>query len=387
MLIGIDVRPLMHGRTSGVENYIRSLLKELFVQDADNRYVLFYNSFRKRGDFLKGLEDGKRIQVVRTRFPNKLLHILWRFFSWPKIDRLIEKRMGKKIDIFFVPDPRPSPVSSSVRKVTTFHDLAFERYPQHFSWRSRLWFNVLKPGREIKTSHRLIAVSEFTKRELVDIYKVPEAKIIVIPESAPGALKPETDEARLAEVKKKYNLPDRFFLTFSTIEPRKNIESVVKAFALFQKKYPLETYRLVLAGRYDPKMFGKVFVEEGHPDLFITGFIDEADKPAVYSLARGLVFVSTYEGFGLPILEAMACGTPVIASSVASMPEVAGEAGILVQPYDIDQIAEAMCRLTGDELFIEYREKGLAHVKTFSWKKAAKETLKALITSPSECNP
>ncbi len=376
MLIGVDVRPLMHGRVSGVENYIRSLLQAMLEVDEENSYVLFYNSRRERGNFLPDF-DGRRVKVVHTRYPNKLLHLLWRFFRWPKIDWIIKKKLGRQIDVFFVPDPRPAPVSKTVRKVTTFHDLSFERYPQYFSWRSRLWYKVLNPRCEIKTSAALIAVSEFTKRELGEIYKVPGEKVTVISEAVPGVLAPVLDEAELQRVREKYTLPDRFFLTFSTLEPRKNLESVMKAFSIFQKKQPLETYRLVLAGRQDCKMFGKVFLQE-HPDILTAGFVEDGDKAALYTLARGLVFVSTYEGFGLPILEAMACGTPVISSACASMPEVVGEAGIIVDPYDTEKIADAMERLTLDEIRSEYREKGFERVKEFSWKKAARATLKVL---------
>ena len=141
--------------------------------------------------------------------------------------------------------------------------------------------------------------------------------------------------------------------------------------------HPLETYRLIMAGRSDPKMFGKVFLKD-HPDIRFPGFIDENDKAAVYSMAQGLIFVSTYEGFGFPVLEGMACGTPVVTSKVSSMPEVAGEAAILVDPYDSVQIADGMERLTRLETVEEYREKGLQRVKEFSWKKAAKRTLKVL---------
>ena len=382
MIIGIDMRALMHGRVSGVENYIRSLLDALFEMDKENQYILFYNSRKKLKPFLPNF-DARRIKVVHTRYPNKLLHLLWRFFKWPKIDRLIEKKSGKRIDVLFVPDPRPSPVSASVKKVTTFHDLSFERYPQHFSWKSQLWFKVLYPQQEIKTSTALIAVSEFTKRELVDFYKVNEEKVTVIHEAVPGQLKSTQDAMLLGTAREKYNLPDRFFLTFSTLEPRKNLENVIKAFAIFQKKHPLETYRLVLAGRRDPHMFGKVFIED-HPDILLPGFIDEEDKTAVYSLARGMIFVSKYEGFGLPLLEAMACGTPVICSNSTSMPEVVEEAAIQVDPYDIEQIAEGMEKLTREETFENYREKGLARVKEFSWKKAARQTLKLLEKNTSK---
>lgn len=378
MVIGVDVRPLMHGRVSGVENYIRSLLCAMLEVDEENSYVLFYNSRRVRANFLPDF-DGRRVKVVHTRYPNKLLHLLWRFFRWPKIDWLIQREVGWKIDVFFVPDPRPSPVSNGVRKVTTFHDLSFERYPQYFSWRSRLWYKVLNPRREIRTSAALIAVSEFTKKELGEVYGAPAEKVVVIPEAVPGVLARVTEEAELQRVRQKYSLPDRFFLTFSTLEPRKNLESVMKAFSILQKKQPLETYRLVLAGRQDSKMFGKVFLEE-HPDILLAGFVEDEDKAALYSLARGLVFVSTYEGFGLPILEAMACGTPVISSACASMPEVMGEAGITVDPYDTEKIADAMERLTLDEVWSEYREKGFERVKEFSWKKAARATLKVLVS-------
>ncbi|HCW31899.1 MAG: hypothetical protein UT55_C0076G0005 [Candidatus Peregrinibacteria bacterium GW2011_GWE2_39_6] len=374
MIIGIDVRALMHGRTSGVENYIRSLLKALFEIDSENQYVLFYNSRKECQNFLPPF-DGRRVKVARYRYPNKLLHLLWRFFKYPKIDKIILRKIGKQLDVLFVPDPRPSPVSKSVKKVTTFHDLVFERYPQHFSWKSRLWFAVLNPREEVRSSTHLIAVSEFTKRELQELYCVEENKITVIPEAVPGKLKPEKDIFLLKTIREKYALPENFFLTFSTLEPRKNLESVSKAYGIFQKKSPLETYRLVLAGRRDPLIFGKVFIDD-HPDILLPGFIDEADKAGLYTLASGMIFVSTYEGFGLPVLEAMACGTPVIASNTTSIPEVTDDAAILVDPYDSEKIAEAMEKLTRPEIHEEYRQKGLQHVKQFSWLKAAKKTLK-----------
>lgn len=374
MRIGVDVRALMHGRISGVENYIKYLLTALFEEDNENTYVLFYNSRRDCGDFLPEF-DGRRVKVVRTRYPNKFLHLSWRFLKWPKVDKLIEKELGQKIDLMWVPDPRPTPLSKDVPKITTVHDLAFERFPQHFSWRSRLWFKVVNPKREIETSEKIIAVSEFTKKELEDVYGVDPAKIEVVLEAIPGNLSPVLKEETLEVVRKKYDLPKDYFLTFSTLEPRKNLENVVKAFAIFQKMHPLETYRLVLAGRKDPKMFGKVFLNE-HPDVRMIGFVDDEDKAAVYSMARGLLFVSTYEGFGFPVLEGMACGTPVVASMCASMPEVAEEAAILIDPYDSVGIADAMERLTRENVAEEYREKGLEQVKKFTWKKAAKRTLR-----------
>jgi len=366
----------MHGRTSGVENYIRFLLDALFEVDKEHTYVLFYNSKKDCKKFLPEF-DGRRVKVARTRYPNKFLHLMWRFLKWPKVDKLIEKKTGQKIDVMWVPDPRPTPVSKGVRKITTVHDLAFERFPQHFSWRSRLWFKIVDPRHEIETSSKIIVVSEFTKRELEEVYGVDSAKIEVILEAVPGKLTPVKKVLLLDKVRKKYNLPKDYFLTFSTLEPRKNLENVVKGFSIFQRMHPLETYRLVLAGRKDPKMFGKVFLDE-HPDVRMIGFVDEEDKAAVYSMARGLLFVSTYEGFGFPVLEGMACGTPVVTSKAASMPEVAGEAALLVDPYDSVKIADAMERLTREITVEECREAGLKQVKKFSWTKAAKRTLKIL---------
>jgi glycosyltransferase involved in cell wall biosynthesis len=377
MRIGVDVRSLMHGRTSGVENYVRNLLKAMFEVDSEHTYVLFYNSKKDCKKFLPEF-DGRRVKVVRTKYPNKLVHIMWRFLRWPKVDKLIEKKIKQKIDVMWVPDPRPTPVSAGMRKITTIHDLAFERFPQHFSWRSRLWFKIVNPKHEVETSSKIIAVSEFTKRELEEVYKVDPEKVKVVLESVPGVLKPVMKERELIKVRKKYNLPKDYFLTFSTLEPRKNLENVVKGFSIFQRMHPLETYRLVLAGRKDPKMFGKVFLDE-HPDVRMIGFVDEKDKAAVYSAARGLLFVSTYEGFGFPVLEGMACGTPVITSKAASMPEVAGEAALSVDPYDSVKIADAMERLTRDTVAEECRMAGLKQVKNFSWKKAARQTLKVLI--------
>ena len=359
----------MSGKTSGIAVYINNLLDNLFKLDKENKYYLYTNSWEDISDNLPPC-PGDNIKFVHTRIPNRVLNFFIRFFGSPKLDKLI----GKKIDLFFVPDLRPTALSKNVKKVGTFHDLSFYHFPQYFSKKSRLWYRIVNAKKEAITCDKIIAVSEFTKKDLIKTFKIDPEKIEVIYEGAAEYFKSEKDKEKLELSRRIYNLPKKFFLSLSALEPRKNINRLIEAYQLFKKKNGNDV-KLVLAGSADPTIFKKIKIPED-PDIYLTGFVDEKDKAALYSLATAFIYPSLFEGFGLPVLEAMSCGTPTITSKTSSLPEVAGDAALLIDPKNVREIANAMKKILSPKIQKTLKGKMEIQVKKFSWKKCAKETLK-----------
>lgn len=369
MKIGIDLRPLMSGKISGVEVYIISMLKALFEVDQKNEYILWYNCFKKV-NIAHFPTKYSNVKLKRMRIPNKLLNLSLSLLRWPKIDRL----MGEKIDVLWVPDPRPAPVSETCKKIITFHDLSFEDFKHSFNLKTRLWHKVLRPQKEAEEADFLVAVSAFTKQQLVDAYHIHPDKIHVIHEAADGHLRPFPMPKAFEIIQRKYQLPDRYFLCLSTLEPRKNVKGVIEAYLDWHREVK-GGVKLVIAGKRYPRIFAELKIEQ-HPDILMTGFVDEEDKGLLYENALAFLYPSFYEGFGLPILEAMQCGVAVVTSDITAMPEVAGDAALLINPNDTHQLKEAMHKLYRDNTYREELiKKGLKRAEEFSWKKAANELL------------
>ncbi len=374
MRIAIDLRPYMSGKITGIEVYIKSMLEALFELDQKNEYVLWYNTYKSinTDHFPK---EQSNVQILRTKIPNKWFNLSLSYFRRPKIDQLIQKKTGKPIDILWVPDPRPAPVSDQCKKVTTFHDLSFEDFKYSFNAKTRLWHKILKPRQEAEEADKIIAVSQFTKGQLVSEYDIDDAKIEVILEAASPHLKPLELPRGLELIQRKYQLPKEYFLCLSTVEPRKNITGVIETYLKWQQETSAEVH-LVVAGKQYPSIFSEAQLKD-HPMVHFPGFIDEEDKSLLYQHAQGFLYPSFYEGFGLPVLEAMQCGTPVITSDATAMPEVAGDAALLVNPNEPHELKEAMHNLHRDErLRQELIEKGFKQAARFSWSKAAKQLLK-----------
>lgn len=369
MKIAIDLRPLMSGKISGVEVYIKSMLEELFRQDTKNEYILWYNAFKKV-DTSHFPTDFPNVKLRRTRIPNKLFNLSLSLLRWPKIDKLI----GEEIDILWVPDPRPAPVSGDCKKIITFHDLSFEDFKYSFNAKTRLWHKILRPKKESQEADRIIAVSEFTKKKLIDEYGLPEQKIKVILEAAPTHLIPLDMPRGFEVIARKYDLPQEYFLCLSTLEPRKNTALVIETYIKWQEETDAGTH-LVVAGKKYPEIFSELRLKN-HPMIHFPGFIDEEDKALLYQYCQAFLYPSLYEGFGLPILEAMQCGAPVITSDATSMPEVAGEAAFLVNPNEPNELKAAMHQLHRDDVLrSELKAKGFKQAKKFSWKTAVQVLL------------
>ena len=383
MLIGIDIRTLMDSRYSGVSEYTLNLIKEILKLDNYNEYRLFYNSFNNCPNIPEF--SGKNVKLVKYNYPNKILNYLFfKFFNYPKIDKKL------KVDIFFMPHINFIGLSSKVKKIITIHDLSFLRNPEFFSTRKNFWHSMIDVSRLLKKFDQIIAVSENTKRDIIELCGIDSEKVKVIYSGISQECRmiadPNSIETKkLDEVKRKYNLSDKFILYLGTIEPRKNIIGIIRAYNQLRildkrENCELQDLKLIIAGGRGWKskdIYKEQELSEYKDDIKFLGYIDFEDKVYLYNLASVFIYPSFYEGFGFPLLEAMACGTPVVASYSSSLPEVMGSAGLLVNPYNINDIACAIKQiLSNKDLRDKLIKKGLKQASKFNWAKTATEYLK-----------
>jgi glycosyltransferase involved in cell wall biosynthesis len=254
----------------------------------------------------------------------------------------------------------------------TAHDLSFELFAETFSWKQRLWHYFVNFRGLSKRAASIIAVSESTKADIVNTYGTPSHKIQVIPSGYDKRCQMiDRNNEDLILVQKRYKLPFKYILSFATFEPRKNLISVIEAYEEFMLQNPESPYHLVLAGSpgWERRaLYQRIRSSLVHARIHLIGFVQDPDKPAVYNLASAFVYPSVYEGFGFPPLEAMACGVPVIVSHSSSLPELVGDAGILIDPYRPQEIFDALeAILKETELADVLRTRGLERAVRYSW--------------------
>lgn len=373
--IGIDVRCLMHKNYSGVAEYTYNLLTNLFKIDKENQYQLFYNS---KTDVSANLPKFNlpNVKYCAFNYPNKLLNFSFKFLNYPKIDQLIDK-----VDLFFLPNLIFSALSADCKKIITVHDLSFEIFPNFFSVKRRLWHKIINPKKIINRCDKIIAVSQNTKNDLINLYKIKAEKIKVIYSGVETELyKKINHPKKLTTIKEKYQLADNFILYLGTIEPRKNIEGIIQSFNLLKNNYPnLHNLQLVIAGdkgwKYET-VFSLAQNSSYSQDIKFIGYVSRKDKPFLYNLAQIFIFPSFYEGFGLPVLEAQACGTPVIAGLNSAFPEILKDTAVLVNPDNLTEISQAINEILTNQPFKENLiKKGLTNIQRFTWRKTAQQTL------------
>lgn len=382
MKIGIDLRALAAGKHTGVEEYVTGLLEKLLALDTANEYILFFNAWGSVKPDFSWVPTSPRITWKRFRIPNKLLNLSLWYLHYPKLDRLIGG-----VDVFFMPNLNFAAFSKDVRVLVTAHDLSFELFPEAFSWKQRLWHYLVNFRGLLRRADAVIAVSQSTAADLKRVYQLPSRKVLVVPSGVGERFTlMSRNDSKLLEVQKKYALPYRFILSLGTIEPRKNLETLLSAYEQFQKTAVGEfsKYELVLAGAPGWKWSELKDRLERSPvreKIHQLGFVEESDKPALYALSSAFVYLSFYEGFGFPPLEALAMGVPVIASHAASLPEVVGEAGVLIDPYRPDELLIALREVLGSrELQDSLKQAALTQRQKFSWEHTANE-LKKLFAS------
>jgi len=376
MKILIDIRPLMDEKYSGVSEYVIRLLSALFEIDKTNQYILFCNALHNVAERLPKF-DQPNVKIVVTHIPNKIFNyvMLWPF-GRPYFDKLVKD----KVDIFFMPHLHLAAISANVKSVLTIHDLSFLVNKQWFNWRKNIWHWFINVQRLTRRFDKVIAVSYNTKKDLVDLCKIDSTKISVIHSGIDSAFKKiAVADDQLQKVKAKYNLAKPFILFLATIEPRKNIEGLVKAFEILKVKGNYPDLKLVLVGARGWKsepIIARINSSSFKDDIIELDYVDSADRPYIYNLASVFAYPSFYEGFGFPPLEAMACGVPVVASASSSLLEIVGDAGILVDPYNPAAIATGLETVLSDTvLAASLGIRGQERAKQFSWEKAAGEYL------------
>lgn len=262
-----------------------------------------------------------------------------------------------------------------VPTVLTVHDLIFKLFPEHHKKLNYLFLNQAMPL-FVKHADAVIAISEATKRDLITHYKTPPEKITVVYEAAAPDFRPPAPEQIIA-VRARYQLPEKFLLVVGTIEPRKNYSRLLHAFMRLREKH--KDLKLAVVGSKGwlvEEFFQTIETLRAGEHIIFPGYISDADLPAVYGAATLLIMPSVYEGFGLPVLEGMACGTPVLCSNAASLPELGGECALYFDPYDIEAMTATLQKvLDDDDLRRQMRENGIRQAATFSWQRAAQETL------------
>lgn len=367
MRIGVDIRNLLKPQYSGVSEYTFQVLNQLIKSAPNDEFKLWYNSYKNLDKFIPNFE-AQNVKRFPSHWPNKFLNLSLMLAGKPALDKLVNG-----CDIFWSPDINFSSFSKNTKNVITIHDLSQILFPEFFNTKGNLWYKLIRPAQKIKKAHHLIAVSECTKRDLISLFKVPEEKITVISEGIlPQYVPIKNDSREATAVKDKYNLPPRFALFLGTLEPRKNITSIILGLNQLETKIPL-----VIAGRKGWK-YKEIFeaAKNSNQQIKFLDYVDAQDKPALYSLADMLIWPSYYEGFGLPPLEAQACGTPVIVGANSSLIEVIGDSGLLVNadhPEEIAIAAEAFWN--NPAMHEEYRQRGLNNSAKYSWERTAKETL------------
>lgn len=361
MRIGIDARLYYH-QPAGISKYTWKLANALSRIDHENEYLVFQH--RKHTDPLIRQANFRRVTLF-TPTHNTIEQPL-----------LALELKPHRIDLLHSTDFIP-PLRSSIPSIITVHDLGFLHWPHFLTKDSAAYYGQI--DRAVRHARHIIVPSHHTKQDMIAQLGVPEEKISVIYEGADGRYQPLPLEPTRATVRHKYNLPDRFILFVGTVEPRKNIIGLLKAFHHLRTKYSITDTALVLAGKQGwlYEEIDKTVKELGlESSVVFTGRISDEELHQLYVAAHVHVHPAFYEGFGLPPLEAMACGTPTVVSNTSSLPEVVGDAGLLVDPNQYEEIAVAVHRLLTDPaLHAELREKGLARAKCFRWHDAAVQTL------------
>ncbi len=378
MTIGIDIRVLGSGTKSGVEEYVENLLAHMLPLGKDVKFKLFYSSLKndlKEYDWMKL----PNVKVFNFRLSNKLLFSLSRLVNRPYIDRLIGG-----VDVFFSPHFLSASLSPDCKRITTFHDLSYVCFKEFFSWRRNLWhkFQMQSLGGP-NLSDKIIAVSQSTQKDLIEKYDFYSDRIRMI-HSGISVLMFRPSEEELKLFRRENNLPGNFILFLGKLEPRKNIAGLIKAFNVLKSSNKFEDLNLVIVG--SPGWLYKNIYREAELSPYKNGiifknYIKDEDRKFYYSLASVFVYPSFFEGFGFPPLEAMTCGTPVVTSFNSSLPEVVGNAGILVDPNSAVDISNGIRAIIEDEVLRgSLVERGYKRVKMFDWVSCAEDTMRTILS-------
>ena len=365
--IAIDISRLAVTNRTGTEHYTYELLGALAKQDRRSPYTLYCNQRLARLPPL-----GSNFALRRIPFPRLWTHI-----------RLSAEVLTQTPDVLFIPAhvlPLGAPLRRDMHTVVTVHDLGYMHFPSSHTRSQRLYLR-LSTLWSSRVATQIIAISDATRYDLMRFTGVSPHKVTTIHHGVSAQFQATEDITTTATVRQKYGIDGDYFLYLGTIQPRKNILRLIDAFASI-KQSDTRPLHLVIAGKpgWLTQSIEQRATERGVADrVHFIGYVADADRTPLLRGAIGFVFPSLYEGFGMPVLEAMQCGTPVITSTTSALPEVAGDAAILVNPGDTDAIAAAMMQLANDtQLHDDLRRRGLARAQHFTWDRCAEQTLRVL---------
>jgi glycosyltransferase involved in cell wall biosynthesis len=377
--IAVDARPAAFPYRTGVGQYTKQLLRLLPRLDPLSTYLAWYLNAR-------GLLGGPRRTFTDIAAPNlrerwtpvpaRWFRPLEQRFELPRVEWLVG------FDVLFAPNFVPPPTRTK-RLVITVHDVAFRLFPETAPHSTLRWLTRLDHA--LRQAARIIVVSEHTKRDLLEHYRVSEGRVVVIPNGVDASAFRDVADTDVDAARRQLGIGGPYLLFLGGIEPRKNLPAVVRAFSrLSHDVQPM----LVIAGwrtEWNPEGWNELQHALGEVPaairsrIQVAGYVPEERKAALLAGAEALVYPSRYEGFGLQVLEAMAADTPVLTSNASALPEVAGDAAVLVDPTDVDSIADGMENLLrDDELRKDLRERGRARAERFSWEETARRTVEVL---------
>ncbi len=349
--IAIAARGITQGFT-GPNEFIRGLAQGLLDFAPAYKIHLYYDVREALGLFPRAVEH---LLPTKNR-------VIW--------DQLLLPRAlwQDKIDVTIFPKG-PVPLYVPCRALSVVHDLGYF-YPELNAYRTldTLYFRFAMP-RAVRYTWGLFADSEYTRQDMIRTLRATPEKVVTIYEAPHDRYRPITDSAHLAEIRQRYRLPEPFMFYPTSISPRKNIVRLLKAFEMLKEQIP---HHLVLTGgkKWNSNDIVKQLNGPLSARIRVLGAVPAEDMPAIYSLAQFVVYPSLFEGFGLPIVEAFRCGTPVLISNLTSLPEVAGDAALVVDGLHVDSIRDGLLRLANDaSLRAELRQKGFIRAKAFTWKK------------------
>jgi glycosyltransferase involved in cell wall biosynthesis len=372
MRIAIDYTAAIR-QGAGIGNYVRSLVDAMLAQDSTNQYTLLTSGHPTREH---AFPKASNVRGRSIFIPDRYLNVLWYRWRLP-VHATIFTGL---VDIYHGPDFVLPPINGKVRKIVTVHDLAFLEHPEYAVPQLAAYLKKVVPE-AVAAADVIAAVSHATRQTLIEYFHTPPEKITIIPNGIRSYFRRITDPILLSATRHKFGLKHPLVLGVGTLEPRKNHLGLIKAFhkaqsAAEKKQRPA---MLALAGGpgwlYDEtqRLIAKLKLEN---KVRFLGRVSELELITLYSMADVFVFPSFYEGFGVPPIEAMACGAPVITSNTSSLPEVAGDAALLIDPHNTGEIARAMLRvLENEQLRDELRQKGYARAQHFTWPKSASKML------------
>ncbi len=370
MIIGIDASRATYAERTGTENYSLFLIRALLNLETEHRFRLYFNSAPEPHLFA-----AERAELRIIPLPRLWTHL-----------RLSLEMTTRAPDVLFVP-AHVLPLVHPRHSTVTVHDLGYIYYPEaHTRWDR--WYLQWSTFHNVRHARHVIADSQATKRDLMKCFGSAPDRIHVIYPGYDRAFAPVCDPSRLAAVRERYGLPSQYAIHVGTYQPRKNLSILLDAFAAVAEQRA--ELHLALVGKrgwlYEP-LFAQTQRLGLEQRIHFTDYASRADLPALLTAARVFLLPSLYEGFGLPVLEAMACGTPVICSNASSLPEVAGDAALLVDPHEPSAWAEALGRvLDDDQLRATLARKGLQRVAHFSWEQCAQQTLWVLEATAADAD-